>query len=136
MSKTIVTKEIVEKVKSYLDKDKYGNLTHDEIALLCGTSATSVSRISNGQYDHLLKPVEKITQSNTDDVNVAIDYETLKHLMACEYAVKAILDNSKLSTGYDGALFIDYKVVYGILKAYLPDDTNRKLEELKREEAN
>lgn len=127
-----VTKETVLKVKKYKEDSKYSNLTQEELALLCGTSSTSVSRIINGEYDYLLEPVK---QTNTDDVNVAIDYQTLKHLLACEYAVEKILKNSKLSTGYDGALFIDYKVVYGILKAYVPDDTNRILEELKRKEA-
>lgn len=128
-----VTKEVVEKVKNYLSDDKYSSLTHDEIGLLCGTSATSVSRISNGQYDHLLKPIEKV-EINTDDVTVAIDYQTLKHLMACEYAVEKLINLSKPSTGYDDILFIDFKVVYGILKAYVPEDINRRFEELKREE--
>lgn len=128
-----VTKEIVEKVKSYLSDERYSHLKRDEIALLCGTSAASVSRIANGQYDHLLKPVEKV---NTDDVAVAIDYQTLKHLMACEYAVEKILENCRLSNGYDGTLFIDYRVVYGILRSYVLDDVNKKLETLREEEAN
>lgn len=126
-----VTKEVVEKVKSYLSNDKYNNLTHEEIALLCGTSATSVSRIKNGEYDHLLEPVEN---ANTDDVLVPIDYKTLKHLIACEDAVEKLINCAKLSNNYEGTLFIDYKVVFGILKAYVPEDVIRKLEELNREE--
>lgn len=126
-----MNKETVEKVKSYLSDNKYSNLNHNEIALLCGTSATGVSEIANGQYDYLLDPAV-----NTNDVQVAIDYETLKHLIACENVVEAILKGTKLSVGYEGILFIDYKAVYGILRAYVPDEVNSRLEVLKEKEEN
>lgn len=134
MGKVTVTKKLVEKVKSYQSNDRYSALSHEELALLCGTSSTTFSRIVNGQYDHLINPEPKAV--NTQDVNVAIDYDTLKRLMACEYAVNAMLSNAKLSTGYDGALFIDYKVVFGILRAYLPEEAENRLNELREEARN
>lgn len=89
-----------------------------------------VCRIIKGDYDHLIsEPVKE----NTDTVT-SIPYEELKRLMACEYAVSAMLNSAKLSDSYDGILFIDFRAVYGILKAYVPEDTEKKLEELKREE--
>lgn len=128
--KETVTKEIVLKVKSYKNDDRYTHLTQEELALLCGTSRTTVNRIIKGDYDHLIsEPVKE-----NSDIVTTIPYEVLKRLMACEYAINALINNTKLSTGYDGTLFIDYKVVYGILRAYVPEDTEKRLEELKREE--
>lgn len=132
MSKDLVTKELVEKVKSYLSDDKYSALTYGEVGILCEISASTVSRIKNGNYDCLLTPVKKEVKP-VNGVDVHIDYDTLDHLMKCEYAVNAILKNSILSTGYDGGLFIDYKVIYGILRAYVPVETEKRLQELREE---
>lgn len=40
--KETVTKEIVLKVKTYKNDDRYSHLTQEELALLCGTSRASV----------------------------------------------------------------------------------------------
>ena len=126
MSKTTVTKEIVKKVLEY--NEKYSQLTRTEIGTLCNISVTSVSRILSGEYDHLLK-------KEPDTATTVIPLEDLKRLVACEYAVNGILKLCKLSTGIDGELFIDYKSVFSILKAYLPDDVSKRLEELKKGES-
>lgn len=130
MSKVKVTKELVLKVKEYKSNDKYSNLTQGEIALLCGTTGTSVSRILNGEYDHLLSG----TPSASDDVTTVIPYEELKRLVACEYCIDAILQMCKLSEKIDGALFIDYKATFGLLKAHVPEKVNARVEELKERE--
>lgn len=60
MSKVTITKDIVKKVKEYKSNDRYSNLTQAEIALLCGTTPSSVSRIINGEYDHLLNDTPEV----------------------------------------------------------------------------
>ena len=128
-----VTKEIVKKVLSYKADEKYSQLTYEELGLLCGTSATSISRIFRGDYNHLLKEDKALVEVDTGATTI-IPLEDLKHLVACEYAVNTILKICKLSTNIDGALFIDYKSVFSILRAYVPDDVGTRLEELKRGE--
>lgn len=124
-----VTKEIVVKVKSYLSDDKYNKLTQSELSLLTGVSTTTINRIANGSYDHLLeKPV------TTEDVTVPITYDTLKRLLACEYVVDGILKNCMLHDVIEDALFINNKVLYGLLRAYLPEDVEATVKKLKEVE--
>lgn len=130
MTKQEVTREVVLKAKSYLDNPKYSTLTQDELALLTGISATTLSRIKNGKYDSLLEP-EKVEDPQADSVVVSIDYETLKRLTACEYVVDAILRMATLHEVIDDVLFINNKALYGILRAYVPDDVEKRLNELR-----
>ena len=130
MTKQAVTKEMVLKVKKYTSDERYSDLTHTELALLCGSSATSVSRIVNGKYDYLLADTPK--EETKEDTTVVIPYEALKHMVNCEAAITAILAASTLSRDTTGALFCEYKTVFGILKAYLSEDTNNRVEALKR----
>lgn len=47
-----VTKEMVEMVKHYADED----MTFAEVAVICGLGTSTVGKIINGNYDHLLEP--------------------------------------------------------------------------------
>lgn len=128
-----ITKETVEKGKSYLSNPKYAELTQEEIALISGIPATTLSRIKKGRYDHLLTPdpEPQAQDTNPDRVSVPIDYDTLKHLMACEYVVDAILKMATLHDVIEDVLFVPNKALYGILRAYVLDDVEKRLEELK-----
>ena len=125
---TKVTKEIVSKVKAYKSDDRYSQLSQTEIGLLCGISSATVSRIIGGEYDHLLNEDPEINDSTT-----VIPFDTLKRLIACEYAVEAILKISKLSDKSDNGLFFPSNSVYGLLRAYLPEETIARIQELKGE---
>ena len=116
-----INKDIVLKVKSYNDK----NLSPEEIGLLCGITPDSVSLILSGKYDYLLNEEPEINDGTT-----VIPYETLKRLIACEYAVEAILKVSKLSEVNDNNLFFPSNSVYGLLRAYLPEETLARIQEL------
>lgn len=131
MSEKLIDKETVLKIYSYLNDERYSQLTHAELGLLCGVSSSTISRVKAGKYDHLLKEVEDSKDSTT-----LIPYDTLKHLVSCEYAINAILANCVLSKDRENVLFIPFTVVHGILKAYLPDEVNNRLQTLQREEEN
>jgi transcriptional regulator with XRE-family HTH domain len=133
MGKVKITKDIVLKVKEYKSSEKYSNLTQAEIALLCGTTTPSVSRILNGEYDFLLSDLPKVTKT-TNDVTTVIPYEQLKHLLACEYAIEAMFNMTKLSDRTESTLFIDYRAVFSILTAYVPEKVDARLKELKERE--
>ena len=81
----------------------------------------------------IVNPEPVTTSEHEEGVSVNIDYQTLKHLMACEYAIESMLNVATLSTGKDGCLFIDYRASFGIIKAYLPEDVKRRLNELREE---
>ena len=121
---TKVNKDLVLKVKAY--SDMYQNLSNYEIGLLVSLSPEEVDRITSGDYDFLLNKDPEINDSTT-----VIPFDTLKRLIACEYAVDAILKISKLSDKSDNALFFPSNSVYGLLRAYLPEETIARIQELK-----
>lgn len=123
---TKVTKEIVSKVKAYKSDDRYSQLSQTEIGLLCGISSATVSRIISGEYDYFLNE-----DPETNDSTTVIPFDTLKRLIACEYAVEAMLKISKLSEVNDNGLFFPSNSVYGLLRAYLPEEVNERILELK-----
>lgn len=130
-----ITREIVQKVKNYGDDKKYGKLSQREIGLLCGgIHSSTVCKILKGDYDHLLSETPNVNSEVNGDVTTVIPYETLKQLLACEYAIESLLKMSKLSTNADNVLFFDYRATFSILSAYMPEKVNNRLEELNREE--
>lgn len=137
MSKMIqkVDKDLVSKVKRLTSDPKYSQLTYDEIALLCGTSATTVSRVVKGTYDRLLSepPVVNIPTA-TGSAITKIPYEELKYLHKCEAVIDFIFANAELSTGIKNGLFIPSGKIYESLKELLPERVDRKVNELKRKE--
>lgn len=126
-----ITPEAVRTVKNYLSDAKYENLTLVEISTLSGVSTATVTRIKNGEYDDLLTVN---TEEKEESVSTIIPLDDLKRLVACEYVVNAILRQCELSDRYDNTLFIHSNVIHGVLKAYLPEEVENRLETLKREE--
>ena len=122
-----INADLVLKVKAY--SDNYKNLSSYEIGLLVSQPYEVVDRIICGDYDHLLNEDSEINDSTT-----VIPYDTLKRLIACEYAVEAILKISKLSEVNDSNLFFPSNSVYGLLRAYLPEEVNERILELKEQE--
>jgi DNA-binding XRE family transcriptional regulator len=117
-----VTKEIVDKVKAYLEE--HPGLTQEEIGVLCGVSHGTVWNIDHGKYDHLLKEAE------AEKIVTEIPYEKLKRLIACENAIDEIFSCAKECFGYDDEIFIDYHSVSSILKKHLPEEHDNKLKEI------
>ena len=128
MSDVMITKDIVKKVMKYKNDDKYINLTANEVAILCGVSIEQFNKILSGEYDYLLSETPE-----PSDFTTVIPYEELKHLVACENAITAMLNMAKLSDRTENTLFIDYRAVFSILAAYVPDRVNDRLEALKNE---
>lgn len=128
MNEVTITKDVVKKVMEYTNDDKYINLTANEVAILCGISIEQFNKILSGEYDYLLSETPEPSDSTT-----VIPYEELKHLLACEYAINAMFNMTKLSDRTENTLFIDYRAVFSILSAYLPDEVNNRLEALKNE---
>ena len=145
-----ITKEIVLKVKGY--EKKHPDLSHREIAVLCGIGATSVGSIKKGMYDHLFleKPTEdceaedhvaevgKMAEEKGEDhipevknmVRTEIPYEAFKELVVCKYVIGEIFANMKKSTADKDALFIEYKILSKILKRDLPEMYDARMKEL------
>lgn len=124
-----MTKEIVKKVFGYKTDAKYNQLSNKEIGLLRGLTESTVDKICTGGYNHLL-----VGSDAGNGATTIIPLEDLKHLLACEYAISALLKMCKLSNNIDGALFIDFKATFSILRAYLPEEVNKRLEELQKGE--
>ncbi len=118
---TTVTPQIVQQVKRYLTDPKYTALSYQEIAALTGTSQTTVSRIKNGDYDHLLEQ---------QVVEAKIEYEELKHLFACEQIVKDLLAASKLSDTAENELYFPRHIAHATLQKYVPTMVQERLDYL------
>jgi hypothetical protein len=126
-----ITAESVKTVKNYLSDAKYEGLTLMEISTLSGVSTATVTRIKNGDYDDLLTVKAEEKEEGTSTI---IPLDDLKRLVACEYIVDAILRQTRLSDKYDNTLFIHAGALHGILRAYLPEEVQNRIETLKREE--
>jgi hypothetical protein len=118
---TSVTPDVVQAVKRYLSDPKYQALTVTEIGMMTGISATSVSRISNGEYDHLLEQQK---------VSASIDLLELQHLFACEQIVKDMIACSKLDDTQEDSLYFPRHKADAIVKKYVPDMVQERLEYL------
>lgn len=118
---TIVNPQVITQVKNYLTDPKYSALCFQEIAALAGVSQATVSRIKNGDYDYLL---------DQQVVTAKIEYEELKHLLACEQIVKDLLAASKLSDTAEDELYFPRHIAHATLQKYVPDMVQERLEYL------
>jgi hypothetical protein len=121
---TKITKEIVEATKRY-DK-KFPNLTRHELAKLVGISAASASNIVNGMYDYM---VTDTTSEAT--VTSEIPYEQYKRLVQCELCITELLNSAVASMNDEARLFIDFRSVDGILRKFIPEEYEQKLQKLR-----
>lgn len=124
-----ITKEMILKVKRYLNEDAYNILTISEIASLVGVSATTVSRIKSGEYDGMLEEIP----ATIDGVTTVIPYEELHKLMVYEQIVREIIANTTLSTSAEDMLYFPKYITHNILTRYVPDLVQERLDVLNAE---
>lgn len=120
----------LKKDSSYISKAIRSNVINSTVyELMCLKLNLDTEYFSYIEPTPEVMPV--VVPSTDEGCVVPIDYKTLKRLVACEYAVDAILKSTSISTGRDECLFIHYGATYGILRAYLPDDVEARWKELR-----
>ena len=125
---TRVTAEMVRTARQY--KDDPREFTRAEIAAMSGTSLTTLDRILNGEYDHLLAPVKTV---HTDEQTTVIPFSEIRHMMACENVVKLLLETAALSDQDATKLFVSAGQVRKALELFVPQEVEARLEELTHE---
>ena len=122
---TKVTAEMVRTARQY--KDDPREFTRAEIAAMSGTSLTTLDRILNGEYDHLLAPVKTV---HTDEQTTIIPFSEIRHMMACENVVKLLLETAVLSDQDATKLFVSAGQVRKALELFVPQEVEARVEEL------
>ena len=122
---TKVTAEMVRTARQY--KDDPREFTRAEIAAMSGTSLTTLDRILNGEYDHLLAPVETV---HTDGQTTVVPFSEIRHMMACENVVKLLLETAVLSDQDATKLFVPAGQVRKALELFVPQEVEARIEEL------
>ncbi len=127
---TIITPQIVEKVRRYLNDDR--GFSKKEVARLVGISDHSVARIVQGYYD---QPVEKprATQSVDSELHgniTQIPYEKLEYLIKCETFVDELFDTVVLSDKNEDEVYFPRHYTSNMLNRYFPVKFQECLEKL------
>lgn len=122
---TKVTAEMVRTARQY--KDDPREFTRAEIAAMSGTSLTTLDRILNGEYDHLLAPVET---AHTDGQTTVVPFSEIRHMMACENVVKLLLETAALSDQDTTKLFVPASKVHKALELFVPQEVEARVKEL------
>ena len=122
---TKVTAEMVRTVRQY--KDDPREFTRTEIAVMSGTSLTTLNRILNGEYDYLLAPVESV---HTDGQTTVVPFSEIRHMMACENVVKLLLETAVLSDQDNTKLFVSAGQVRKALELFVPQEVEARVEAL------
>lgn len=122
---TKVTAEMVRTARQY--KDDPREFTRAEIAAMSGTSLTTLDRILNGEYDHLLAPVKTV---HTDEQTTIIPFSEIRHMMACENVVKLLLETAVLSDQDATKLFVPAGQVRKALELFVPQEVEARVKEL------
>ena len=122
---TRVTAEMVRTAHQYEDDPR--KFTREEIAAMAGTSLTTLQRILNGEYDHLLAPVEPV---HTDGKTTVVPFSEIRHMIACENVVKLLLETAALSDQDTTKLFVPASQVRKALELFVPQDVEARVEAL------
>ena len=122
---TRVTAEMVQTAHQYEDDPR--EFTRAEIAAMSGTSLTTLQRILNGEYDHLLAPVEPV---HTDGQTTVIPFSEIRHMMACENVVKLLLEAAVLSDQDATKLFVSASQVRKALELFVPQEVEARVKAL------
>lgn len=122
---TKVTAEMVRTARQY--KDDPREFTRAEIAAMSGTSVSTLDRILNGEYDHLLEPIKPV---NTDGQTTVVPFSEIRHMMACENVVKLLLEAATLRDQDATKLFVSAGQVRKALELFVPQEVEARLEEL------
>lgn len=118
---TIITPQIVEKVRKYLDDER--GFSKKEVARLVGISDHSVARIVQGYYD---QPVEKPEAKQSVDSELQgnitlIPYEKLEYLMKCEMFVDELFESAIASDKDEGELYFPRHNTNNMCSRYFPN---------------
>ena len=122
---TKVPAEMVRTARQY--KDDPREFTRAEIAAMSGTSLSTLDRILNGEYDHLLAPVKTV---HTDEQTTVIPFSEIRHMMACENVVKLLLETAVLSDQDATKLFVPASQVRKALELFVPQEVEARVETL------
>ena len=123
-----ITKEIVMAVKKYTSK--YPEMGQEDLAKLCGISASSVGNIRNGLYNHLIE--ENGGAEEKKSIPSSVPYDAYKRLCICELIVGEIFDAMILSEhdSEERIPFVSSKRVCSIMSRYLPEEYKAKVNEI------
>ena len=122
---TKVTAEMVRTVRQYENDPR--KFTRAEIAAMSGTTLTTLTRILNGEYDHLLAPVEPV---HTDGQTTVVPFSEIRHMIACENVVKLLLETAVLSDQDATKLFVSASQVRKALELFVPQEVEARVEAL------
>ena len=122
---TKVTAEMVRTVRQYEDDPR--KFTRAEIAAMSGTTLTTLTRILNGEYDHLLAHVEPV---HTDGQTTVVPFGEIRHMIACENVVKLLLETAVLSDQDATKLFVPASQVRKALELFVPQEVEARVEAL------
>lgn len=122
---TRVTAEMVRTARQYENDPR--EFTRTEIAVMAGTSVTTLSKILNGEYDYLIAPV---TPVHTDGQTTVIPFSEIRHMMACENVVKLLLETADLSDQDTTKLFVSAAQIRKALELFVPQEVEARVEEL------
>ena len=122
---TKVTAEMVRTVRQYENDPR--KFTRAEIAAMSGTTLTTLTRILNGEYDHLLAPVEPV---HTDGQTTVVPFSEIRHMIACENVVKLLLETAVLSDQDATKLFVPASQVRKALELFVPQEVEARVETL------
>lgn len=128
---TIITPQIVEKVRRYLDDER--GFSKKEVARLVGISDHSVARIVQGYYD---QPVEKHKAKQSVDSELQgnitlIPYEKLEYLMKCEAFIDELFDTVVLSDKNEDEVYFPRHYTSSMLNRYFPNRYQKCLDKLR-----
>lgn len=131
-SKPNITQEQVDKVKFYLNNERYQSLSMTEIGTLVGVSASTVSRVKKGEFDKPPEqpPAQELTATNPQAYTL-IPYEELVKLIRYEMTIKELLDCCILSNISDELVFLPLNPLNRTLSRCIPEEYEAQLAELR-----
>lgn len=123
-----VTAEMVRTVRQYENDPR--EFTRAEIANLAGTSLTTLSRITAGDYDYLLTPLEP---THAEGQTTIVPFSEIRHMMACENVVKLLLESAILSDQDNTKLFVPAAQIRKALDLFVPREVEARVDALNNE---
>jgi hypothetical protein len=136
-TKPNITQEQVDKIKNYLQDNKYAKLTLAEIAVLCNVSVATVSRVKKGEFDKPkpVAPAPATPASEFPQHYTLIPYEEMKKLIRYELAVQELLNACTLSNVSDELLYCSMNALNRTLLRVIPEEYEACIEDARLHKA-